>query len=301
MRTPPHPAAPRLPLWHQQQRWWLSLLSCLAVAACATHKHATPPSHAAASARSVDEADDVTTSTTAGALDAQRGWWRALAIRDTAYLAAHAGDSLTLTVSSGRTFDRAATIAQAAPPSPSPPAAGGAIARTTAPAPITFGWSEEHVRLVAPGIALATARATESAALASSAYRYVTLLERTRTPAAGSTEAWRVVYAQSTGEAVFTPRLTTAAAGSMQDYVGEYRGPRGGSIRIVARDSVLALIEPSGRERRLEPIGPSVFEFDYVVPAGAIVRIAFVRDARGHVTAANRLIPGIVNTFVRVR
>ena len=86
----------------------------------------------------------------------------------------------------------------------------------------------------------------------------------------------------------------------MVDYIGDYRGPRGGIIRVVPRDSVLALIEPSRRELRMEPIGPSLFEFDYVIPGGAIVRIAFARDASGRVTSANRLIPGIVNIFVRV-
>ena len=107
--------------------------------------------------------------------------------------------------------------------------------------------------------------------------------------------------AQSTRDAVFTPRLTAAAAGSLADYIGEYRGPRGGIVRVIARDSVLALVEPSGRELRMEPIGPSLFEFDYVSPAGAIIRMAFARDATGRVTSASRLIPGTVNTFVRVR
>jgi hypothetical protein len=216
---------------------------------------------------------------TAGALETQRGWWRALALGDTAFLEAHSARPLSLTLSSGRTFDRAATMAQAA-----------AFAATTPP---TFGWSDETVRLVAPGVAVASTRSTESVALASSAYRYTTVLER---DGAG----WRVTSAQSTREAVFTPRLTAAAAGSMADYVGEYRGPRGGTVRVVARDSVLALVEPSGRELRMEPIGPSLFEFDYVAPAGVIIRIAFARDPSGRVTSANRLLPGGVNTFVRV-
>jgi hypothetical protein len=86
----------------------------------------------------------------------------------------------------------------------------------------------------------------------------------------------------------------------MADYVGDYRGPRGGIVRVVARDSVLALVEPSGRELRMEPTGPSLFEFDYLSPAGAIIRIAFARAASGRVTSANRLIPGTVNTFIRV-
>lgn len=240
-----------------------TLLLSLCAAACATARSAP---------RDAAPAD------TAGALETQRGWWRALSTGDTAFLEAHSARPLSLTLSSGRTLDRAATIAQAA-------------AFAAGPHP-TFGWSDETVRLVAPGVAVAATRATESVALASSAYRYVTVLER---DGAG----WRVTVAQSTRDAVFTPRLTTAAAGSMTDYVGDYRGPRGGVIRVVARDSVLALIEPSGRELRMEPIGPSLFEFDYVSPAGVIIRIAFARDASGRVTSANRLIPGSVNTFVR--
>lgn len=241
-----------------------TLLLTLSVAACATAGSA--PRSAGPSG--VD-----------GAVETQRGWWRALATGDTAFLGAHSARDLSLTLSSGRTFDRAATLAQAV--------------TFAGSAPPTFGWGEETVRLVAPGVAVATTRATESVALASSAYRYMTVLGR-------DGEGWSVTSAQSTREAVFTPRLTTAAAGSMSDYVGDYRGPRGGIVRVVARDSVLTLIEPSGRELSMDPIGPSMFEFDYVSPAGVIIRMAFVRDASGRVTSANRLIPGGVNTFVRV-
>ncbi len=216
---------------------------------------------------------------TAGALDTQRGWWRALALGDTAFLEAHSARPLTATLSSGRTFDRAAIIAQAA--------------TFTANPDLTFAWADESVRMVAPGVAVATTRSTEGIALITSTYRYSTVLER---EGAG----WRVAHAQSTREAVFTPRLTAAAAGSLADYIGEYRGPRGGIVRVVARDSVLALVEPSGRELRMEPIGPALFEFDYLSPAGVIIRMAFARDASGRVASASRLIPGGVNTFARV-
>lgn len=241
-----------------------TLLLSLCIASCAT----APRAHRGAAP-----------SDTAGALETQRSWWRALALGDTAFLAAHSAPTLWLTLSSGRIFDRAAALAEAV--------------TFAGSAPPTFGWSDETVRPVAPGIVAASTRATESAGLASSAYRYLTILER---HGAG----WRVTSAQSTRAAVFSPRLTTAAAGPMTDYIGEYRGPRGGTVRVVARDSVLALVEPSGRELRMEPIGPSLFEFDYVAPAGVIIRIAFARDASGRVTSANRLIPGAVNTFVRV-
>ena len=215
----------------------------------------------------------------AGALETQRGWWRALATGDTAFLNLHSADSLSLTLSSGLTLDRAATIAQAV--------------MFAGSAPPTFGWSDERVRLVAPGVAVATTRSSEAVAGTSSDYRYMTLLT-------WDVARWRVTSAQSTRDAVFTPRLTRSAAGSLAEYIGEYRGPRGGIVRVVARDSVLAMVEPSGRELRMEPIGPSLFEFAYVSPGGMIIRIAFARDASGRVTSMSRLIPGSVNTLVRV-
>ncbi|HEX8395341.1 MAG TPA: nuclear transport factor 2 family protein [Longimicrobium sp.] len=240
------------------------LLLSLLLAACATVP--SPPR-----GTSPSDAD--------GVLATQRGWWRALATGDTAFLEAHSAQPLTLTLSSGLTLDRAAAIAQSL-----------SFAGSSPPA---FGWSEETVRVVAPGVVVATTRSTETVGLTSSAYRYLTVLER---EGAG----WRVLSAQSTRDAVFTPRLTAAEAGPMGDYVGEYRGPRGGTVRVVARDSVLAMVEPSGRELRMEPIGPSLFEFDYVSPGGMIIRIAFARDANGRVTSANRLIPGSITTLVRV-
>ncbi|MGZ8470867.1 MAG: hypothetical protein ACXW61_14450 [Gemmatirosa sp.] len=107
-----------------------TLLPSLCVVACATVR--STPRDAAPS--------DVT-----GALETQRGWWRALATGDTAFLEAHSARPVALTLSSGRTCDRAATSAQAA-----------TFAGSPAP---TFGWSDETVRLVAPGIVVATTRA----------------------------------------------------------------------------------------------------------------------------------------------
>jgi hypothetical protein len=72
-------------------------------------------------------------------------------------------------------------------------------------------------------------------------------------------------------------------------------------LRIVAQDSALALIEPSGAELRIEPIGPGLFEFTELSPSNGIVRFAFTRDAAGAVVAFSRLVPGAVNTFPRIR
>ena len=214
-----------------------------------------------------------------GALDAQRAWWRALAVGDTALLEARTARPLALTLSSGRTLDRAAAIAQAVP-------------YATMPQP-TIEWSDETVRLVAPGVAVASTRAIERVAAGASTYRYTTVLQR---DGAG----WRVTAGHSTREAAPTPRLPADASGALADYVGDYRGPRGGIVRIVARDSVLALVEPSGRALRMAPIGPALFELDEPTATGTFMRVAFARDAGGRVTAASRLIPGGINTFVRV-
>lgn len=248
MRPSPH--RPTRAIAHR-----LALLSTLGALACA-------PAAVVRSAPSPDTAELV---------ELQRRWWRALVTGDTATLNARTANPFVLTLSSGRTLDRASMLAEAA-----------TFAGRT---PATSGWSEESVQELAPGVAIARMRGTEAVALVSDAYRFATSFTHDGT-------AWRV--------ATFTRRVDAAAAGPMTDYVGEYRGPLGGVVRVVARDSVLGLVEPSGREIRLEPIGPSLFEFDYIMPAGVILRMAFARDAGGRVTSMSRLIPGTVNTFVRL-
>lgn len=215
----------------------------------------------------------------ASVLAAQRAWWRAFAIADTAYLRAHTSPVLSLTVSSGRTFDRERMLAEAATHT-----AGGRLA---------MEWAEETVRRLGPGTALATTRATETDGPASSVYRYLTVLERTA-------EGWRVSAGQSTRELVFTPRLSAAQAGPLDEYAGGYRTPRGAALRVEVRDSSLALIEPSGTEIPLEPIAPDLFEFRVLSPSNGVVRMMFTRDASGRVAAMSRLLSGAVNTFPRI-
>lgn len=216
---------------------------------------------------------------TAGALAAQRDWWRAFVVADTAHLRARTAPAFSLTLSGGRTFDRSAMLAQAA--------------THTLGARLEIGWAEEAVRPVAPGVALVTSRATEADGPTVAAFRYLTVLRR---DGAG----WRVAAAQSTRELAPTPRVPTAAAGAPADFAGSYRTPRGGVLRVVARDSALVLVEPSGQEVRMEPIGPGLFELDYVSLGSGIVRFAFPRDAGGRVTALVRLVTGAATLFPRI-
>lgn len=216
---------------------------------------------------------------TAGALEAQRAWWRAFAVADTAYLQAHTAPAFSLTLSSGATLDRAGMLAQAATH------VNGSRLR--------MEWADETARLAAPSVAVATMRFTEADGPTSATFRYLTVMER-------AADGWRVSAAQSTRELTFTPTLPAAQAGEMGDFVGAYRTPRGAVLRVEARDAALALIEPSGTEIRMEPIAPGVFEFRGVSPLNGVVRLVFTRDAGGRVTSVTRLINGAANTFPRI-
>jgi hypothetical protein len=68
-----------------------------------------------------------------------------------------------------------------------------------------------------------------------------------------------------------------------------------------SRGAALVLIEPSGKELPLEPIGPALFEFRQLSAINGIVRFTFSRDGAGRVTAFNRLTSGRVDSFPRVQ
>jgi hypothetical protein len=215
----------------------------------------------------------------AGALEVQRGWWRAYAVADTAYLQAHTAPDLRLTVSSGTTYDRAGMLA--------------AIGAHVNGSRLVMEWSDESVRLASPSVAIATTRVTETDGPVSAVYRYLTTMERTA-------DGWRVLAAQSTRELAFTPRVSAAQAGPLADYAGAYRTPRGATLRVEVRDSALALIEPSGAQIPIEPIGPGLFEFRTLSPSNGVVRIAFARDTAGRVTSMTRILNGVANVFPRI-
>lgn len=215
----------------------------------------------------------------AGALEVQRGWWRAYAVADTAYLQARTAPVLWLTVSSGTTYDRAGMLA--------------VIGTHVNGRRLVMEWADESVRLVSPSVAVATTRVTETDGPVATVFRYLTTMERTA-------DGWRVVAAQSTRELEFTPRVSAAQAGPLADYAGAYRTPRGATLRVEVRDSALALIEPSGTEIPVEPIGPGLFEFRTLSPSNGVVRLAFARDAGGRVTSMTRLLNGMANVFPRI-
>jgi hypothetical protein len=241
-----------------------AFLFALGLAGCAGNA-----SHAAAPGAAAD---------TSGVLEVQRAWWRAFAVADTAYLQAHTTADFSLTTSSGATFDRAEMLAQAA--------------THVNGARLTMAWADEAARLAAPSVAVATTRATEADGPASSTFRYLTVMVRTA-------DGWRVSAAQSTRELAFTPRVPAAQAGRLGDFVGAYVTPRGTALRVEARDSALALIEPSGKELPMVPVGPALFELGGASPLNGVVRLMFTRDASGRVMAMSRLLNGAVNTFPR--
>lgn len=255
------PAFPRLAL----------PLLTLVLAACAgAASTARPPADASAPQAAASQAD---------ILAAQRNWWRAFTVADTAYLRAHTAPGFSITLSSGRTYDRAGMLAEAA--------------THVNGAGLDVRWAEEAVPLATPSSVVATGRVTETAGGTSHVYRYLTVLER---GAAG----WRAAAAQSTRELAFTPRVPPEVSGPLADYAGGYRTPRGATLRVVVRDSLLGLVEPSGQELPMEPVGPGLFEFRDLSLSNGIVRFVFTRDASGRVTAMSRLVPGQVSTFPRI-
>jgi hypothetical protein len=209
---------------------------------------------------------------------AAEGWWHAIMYGDTAHLARRTDARLVLTFSSGKRFDRASLLGTAVNHHPKP----SAFLRRTGADVIPTGGSVV--------VSLQVVEGTDNGA---NAYHYLTVLEKHETE-------WRVVAAQSTRELAITPRVSAQMAGPFADYIGSYRGGRGGVLRIIARDSVLALIDPSGAEVRIEPIGPGLFELPMLYDGIALVRFAFARDTSGRVTSLSRMIYGSVNTWPRV-
>jgi hypothetical protein len=250
----------------------LSPLAALVLAGCAGAASTAPPTGGAAPASAA--AGD-----TAGVLAAQRGWWHAFTVGDTAYLQAHSAPSVSLTLSNGRLYDRAGMLARAA--------------THVDGIPVRGDWTEEAVRLPAPGVAVVTSRVTETNGPRSIVFRYLTVLERGRA-------GWRVSMGQTTREAAVTPNVSVEVAGPLDEYAGEYRTPRGGMVRVVVRGSALSLIDPSGQAVTMEPIGPAVFEYRSLDGINSIVRFVFTRDAAGRVTSLVRLATGEANVWSRV-
>jgi hypothetical protein len=163
---------------------------------------------------------------------AARDWWDAFARGDTTALETRTAPLLSLTLSTGRRMDRAQAMAQ--------------TARHTGSRYAGTMWSDEQVRVVAPGVAIAASTAAEGFGKQRTTFRYLTVLERK-----GST--WRVSAAQSTRVLEPTPRVPAADAGDLAAFAGAYMTPSGVALRIGVDTGALAMVEPGGGTRRLEP------------------------------------------------
>ena len=206
-------------------------------------------------------------------------WWHALAVADTSYLRAYTSPELSLTLSTGRRYDRDAMLAEAATHR------DGHL--------LSFATTDEAIAHAVPGAVVVTSRVTERGPGGSITYRFLTVIEDV-----GSTR--RVAVAQSTRELVLTERAPAAVVGNLADYAGRYVGRLTRQIEVVVRDSGLVLVEPYGGEVRMTPIGPALFESTTITPGLGVVRFSFARDARGRVTSFNRIAGGVVNVWPRV-
>ena len=239
--------------------------------ACSTARSQTVPA--------VSASHPVAGVDTSGASSFAEAWWRAFTVGDTAYLQRHTAPRLMLTLSNGQTFDRVAML-------------NSAVTHKPAPSMVIEAKGSSVVH-AGEGTVVVRSLVLEGARGNSNVFHFLTVLQRV---GAG----WRVTAGQSTRELTLTPRLPASAAGPLADYAGSYRGQRGGVLRIVARDSTLALIDPAGAESVLEPIGPALFELPALYDGIGLLRYVFTRDASGRVTALSRLIYGSVVTWPRV-
>lgn len=251
----------------------VALLVVSALAACGPLVRA-PSGSSAPRASRVPTAMD-----TVGAAGVAERWWRAFTLGDTATLRQHTSRRLTLTLSNGQTLDRDRLLREAA---------------THVPKASTFVRPAVNVTVLSVmGAVIVTSTVTEGSQGGSNMFHYLSVLER-------PDSVWLVTAAHSTRSLALTPRVSAPTAGPLADYVGRYRGQGGGELRVVLRDSALALIDPSGGEVRLEPIGPALFELPTLYDGIAVVRFAFARDATGRVTSLSRLIHGSVVSWPRL-
>jgi hypothetical protein len=248
----------------------LALLVVSALVACAPSARAPQGDSAPRTGRAID--------TTGAAAVAER-WWRAFTLGDTATLRHHTARNVSLTLSNGQTLDRDRMLREAA---------------THVPKATTFVDPAGDVSVLPlTGAVAVNSSVREGSQGGSNTFRYLTVLER-------PDSVWLVVAAHSSRALTLTPRVAATTAGVLADYAGRYRGQGGGELRIVVRDSALGLIDPSGGEARLEPIGPALFELPRLYDGIAVVRFVFARDATGQVTSLSRLLYGSVISWPRL-
>jgi ketosteroid isomerase-like protein len=162
-------------------------------------------------------------------ISVQRAWWSALPGSDTAYLRAHSAPDLTLTLSSGKSFGADSLVRSVA----------------TKRHDIAVQWADEHVRYLDENTAVVTSQSTESEGPRSSTYRYTTVIRK-------GAQGWQVIAAQSTRLNSFTAR--SKAPAQLVDFEGDYRTPRGLTLKITPYATFMTLREPSGLEVRMESV-----------------------------------------------
>jgi len=213
----------------------------------------------------------------AAAAAVQRAWWRAFTLGDTARVAALATPDLALTLSTAETFDRAGAVRNASVRGDS--------------SQVRLDWADESAR-VDGGSAVVASRFVERIGPVESQYRYLTVLRR-------EDGAWRVAAAQSTRINAPAPSVAVAPA-LLAEFAGSYRLPNTATLRVAARDSVLAITSPDGREVLAAPVGEAVFELRSSRARFDLVRFVFERGPDGRVARLTRLSPAGVASFPRI-
>jgi ketosteroid isomerase-like protein len=207
-------------------------------------------------------------------VELHRGWWNALATADAESLRAQSASGLIATLSSGSKYTLETLLRSM-----------GTTRRTP-----KIECAEEAVLHLDANTALVTSECSESSGTYSTLYRFLSFQKKTA-------EGWKVAAVQSTWRSDLTKRADDP--GPLVDFAGSYRTPRGRTLDVRAENGFLVMREPSGLELRLDPIGPGLFEADYVAPGGWVTRYSFARDGSGRVVSLNVLSPGAVNTFPR--
>lgn len=199
--------------------------------------------------------------------DVARQWWKAYALGDTAYLRTHSIKDASFTLSVGKFFSGEALFAQASKHTPA--------------AKISFEWTGEAVQYLDSKTAVARLRVIEGIGNNIVPFQYLSVLKFSDT-------SWKVVAAQSTKELTLSARKPELETANLQDYAGSYKTPSGAFLKIIVRENKLIMIEPSGAETLIEPIGPGLYELSSL-PFVGNVRFAFSRDASGKVTHLSRI------------
>ena len=210
-------------------------------------------------------------------VSAAKNWWKASTFGDSNFVKERSTEGLRVTYNNGRSFTRNEFMKE--------------LARYSSSSQISSEWSDVEVQWLSPQSACVTARVLEVAGRTPNNYRFLTVLVRTNSK-------WKVAAAQSTRELDLSPRVPIAESGKPSSYPGSYRTPGGTVLNVQLRDSSLALIEPSGTETMLVPIGPDLFEIPAILTAGN-VRFSFGRDGNGKITSMTRIAAKLI-TMPRV-